>query len=100
MLAAEEGVPLEPLVEEPFGVEVVLGVLLVEVEELDELDPDGSEGRGLESVTYQPEPLKMIPAGWSRRRISPPQDGQTFSGSSLNFCRRSTRDWHPRHSYS
>ena len=93
-------VPLEPFVEVLLDVEEALEVLLVEDEELDELDSDGSEGRGLESVTYQPEPLKMMPAGWSRRRISPPQDGQTFNGSSLNFCRRSTRDRHPRHSYS
>ena len=67
--------------------------------ELEELEV-GSVGRGFESVTYQPEPLKMIPAGKRTRRNSPPQVGQTLSGSSLNFCLRSTRDLHPRHSYS
>lgn len=100
MLAAAGFVLLEPFVEEPLDVEEVLDVLLEDDDRLDECDSDGSEGRGLESVTYQPEPLKMIPAGYSTRRTSAPQDGQTFSGSSLNFCRRSTRDWHPRHSYS
>jgi hypothetical protein len=87
--------PPEPL-EEPFE-PLAAGVDgdgdLVLVSEL-------SEGRGFESVTYQPDPLKMIPAGWSRRRMSPPHDGQTLSGSSPNFWRRSTLDQQPRHSYS
>ena len=47
----------------PVEVEGVLDELLEEVEEVDELDCDGSAGLGLESVTYQPEPLKMMPAG-------------------------------------
>ncbi len=69
MLAAADLVLLDPLVpladgaEAPFDVEEVLDVLPVEDEVLDELDSDDSDGRGLESVTYQPEPLKMMPAG-------------------------------------
>ncbi len=62
-LEAADFVPLAPFDEAPLEVEDVLDVLLEEDEGLDELDPDGSEGRGLESVTYQPEPLKMMPAG-------------------------------------
>ena len=34
------------------------------------------------SVTYQPEPLKMIPTGWNTRLVGPPQVGQTLIGSS------------------
>ena len=67
---------------------------------LEELVSTGSDGLGLESVTYQPEPLKMMPAGWSSRRTEPPQDGQILSGSSLKRWRNSTRLLHPRHSYS
>jgi len=93
-------VPLDPVDE--LGAPEVLEVLEapLEVEELLELDSAGSDGLGLESVTYQPEPLKMMPAGYSSRRMSPPQEGQILSGSSWKCCRRSTRDWHPRHSYS
>jgi hypothetical protein len=38
------------------------------------------------SVTYQPDPLKTIPAGWNTRRTFPssPQR-QTLSGSSLKL---------------
>ncbi len=57
---------LEPFVEVPLDVEAVLGVLLdVLLPEEDEVpdESDDSVGRGLESVTYQPEPLKMMPAG-------------------------------------
>ena len=54
---------LEPFVAAPLDVEEALEVLLEEDGWLLELDSDGSEGRGLESVTYQPEPLKMMPAG-------------------------------------
>ncbi len=66
VLAVAGLAPLEPFVEVPPEVDGVLDepeVLLEEDELLDELDSDGSEGRGLESVTYQPEPLKMMPAG-------------------------------------
>lgn len=70
----------------------VLDVLDVdELDELEELEETGSTCVGRESVEYQPDPLKMIPAGYRSRRMSPPQVGQTFSGSSLKCCRRSTR---------
>ena len=66
-LVAVDFVPLEPFEEAPLDAEDLLEGVLGEdevlEEELDELDSDGSEGRGLESVTYQPEPLKMMPAG-------------------------------------
>jgi hypothetical protein len=37
------------------------------------------------SVTYQPEPLKIMPTGWMTRRHAPPQVGQTLIGSSVTF---------------
>ncbi len=63
MLAAAGVALLDPFVEAPFDVEAGLDVLVDEVEELEALDSDGSEGLGFESVTYQPDPLKMMPAG-------------------------------------
>ncbi len=57
---------LDPLVEASLDVEGLLDLLSGDLppEEDDELDDsDASDGRGLESVTYQPEPLKMMPAG-------------------------------------
>ena len=52
------------------------------------------------SVTYQPEPLKMIPTGCITRRTVPPQVGQTEIGSSVIFWRTSKRFLHEVHSYS
>jgi hypothetical protein len=37
------------------------------------------------SVMYQPDPLKTTPTFWITRWTAPPHDGQTESGSSLNF---------------
>jgi hypothetical protein len=52
------------------------------------------------SVMYQPEPLKIIPTGWMTRRQGPPQLGQTCTGSSVTFWRRSNRFPQDPHSYS
>lgn len=41
------------------------------------------------SVTYQPEPLKMMPAGYKTRLVGPPQVGQTVIGSSTMRWRTS-----------
>lgn len=41
------------------------------------------------SFTYQPEPLKTMPTGCTTRRIAPLHSGQTVSGSSANFWKKS-----------
>lgn len=52
------------------------------------------------SVTYQPDPLKMIPTGWNTRLVEPPQVGQTLIGSSSTRWRISNRFEQLWHSYS
>jgi hypothetical protein len=52
------------------------------------------------SVTYQPEPLKTMPAGNNTRRTGPPHSGQSVSAGSENRCDRSIRFLQAEHSYS
>ncbi len=69
------------------GVASVL-FLLVSFGGESELVVDVSDARDdpeRESVLYQPEPLKTIPAGWKIRRIFAPHAGQVVRGVSENF---------------
>ena len=52
------------------------------------------------SVMYQPDPLKMIPAGKSTRLVAPPHAGHTVIGSSVIRWRTSKRFRQDVHSYS
>jgi hypothetical protein len=90
---------LSDLLVEPFELSDLLGVLepseellLALSDELELLEPSllsAFTGRGapegdLWSVAYQPEPLKMIPAGVNTlRRLFLLHSGQRFMGSSL-----------------
>lgn len=61
-----------------------------ESDDLDELLVCDAEPERL-SVAYQPDPLKMTPAGYSTRRTLAPHWGQSVSGLSLKLWRTSKR---------
>jgi hypothetical protein len=87
---------------EPAGFDSAAGLsaLLVSVPDFSAVDVvDEVSGLRL-SVTYQPEPLKMIPTGWNTRRTDPPHSGQVVSGASAKLWRASKRFLHFAHSYS
>jgi hypothetical protein len=61
----------------------------------------GSEcDAGRLSVLYQPEPLKMTPAGYSTRRTVAPHWRQSVIGASLKLWRTSNRCPHELQAYS
>jgi hypothetical protein len=61
--------------------DAVDSVLELEVEPDDELLECDAEPLRL-SVTYQPDPLKITPAGYSTRRTLAPHSGQSLIGAS------------------
>ncbi len=78
---------------------VVDSLLLLDDSDADVLDDEPLSlvlGVGRLSVLYQPEPLKMMPAGESSRRAGWPHSTHSRSGSSWKLCRRSKRcpTWH------
>ena len=64
-----------------FAAGAVDSVLELEEEADDELLECDAEPLRL-SVTYQPDPLKITPAGYNTRRTLAPHSGQSLIGSS------------------